>query len=58
MDIAAVQALGREEKREFSWKEGRKEGRKTVGVTGARGATPPLAGLGRLRHRVDSRDGV
>lgn len=24
MDIAAVQALGREEKREFSWKEGRK----------------------------------
>lgn len=27
MDIAAVQALGREEKREFSWKEGRKRGR-------------------------------
>lgn len=27
MDIAAVQTLGREEKREFSWKEGRKEGR-------------------------------
>lgn len=26
MDIAAVQALGREEKREFSWKEGRREG--------------------------------
>lgn len=28
MDIAAVQALGREEKREFSWKEGRKEERR------------------------------
>ena len=26
MDIAAVQALGREEKREFSWKEGRRGG--------------------------------
>ena len=30
MDIAAVQALGREEKREFSWKEERKGGRKTA----------------------------
>lgn len=28
MDIAAVQALGREEKREFSWKEGREAGRR------------------------------
>src|SRR3712207_8908245 len=28
MDIAAVQALGREEKREFSWKEGREGGRR------------------------------
>lgn len=27
MDIAAVQALGREEKREFSWKEGKEEQR-------------------------------
>ena len=26
MDIAAVQALGREEKREFSWKEGKEDG--------------------------------
>lgn len=33
MDIAAVQALGREEKREFSWKEGREEGRKEDSVT-------------------------
>lgn len=31
MDIAAVQALGREEKREFSWKEGRKGGRRREG---------------------------
>lgn len=30
MDIAAVQALGREEKREFSWKEGRKRGRRAT----------------------------
>lgn len=30
MDIAAVQALGREEKREFSWKEGRETGRRAT----------------------------
>lgn len=30
VDVAAVQALGREEKREFSWKEGRKGGRRAA----------------------------
>lgn len=58
MDIAAVQALGREEKREFSWKEGRKEGDRQCNREGARGAVPLSAGQGRLRHRLDSRDRV
>lgn len=57
MDIAAVQALGREEKREFSWKEGRKEGRQ-CNREGAKMVMPLLADLGKLRYRVHSRDRV
>lgn len=46
MDIAAVQALGREEKREFSWKEGRKGGRRRnrEGAREGRGRCHPPQG--------------
>lgn len=62
MDIAAVQALGREEKREFSWKEGRKEGRKTAqqrrsekghAAAGRPGETEDRVGLQGLGSRMD-----
>lgn len=57
MDIAAVQALGREEKREFSWKEGsgagRREPRDRKGQDRPR--PPPVCDLG---PRLGSGDSV